>query len=81
MNSGRGFLHKAVKDQSAGGHFNISVNIVRSHLCQLSKQHVANALKGIDGSFLEMPVALLRTPLIVPAGVEHIPLVNSELWF
>lgn len=71
MNGGRGFLHKAVKDQSAGGHFKISVNIVRSDLCQLSKRHVANALKGVDGSFLETPGDLLRTPLIVPAGFGH----------
>lgn len=41
LNGGRGFHHKAVKGQSAGGHFNGSVNIVRSHLCRLSKQHGA----------------------------------------
>lgn len=78
MNGGRGFHHKAAKGQSAGGHFNGSVNIVRSHLCRLSKQHVANALKGVDGGFLQMPVGLLRTPLIVPAGFGRVPLVNSK---
>lgn len=30
-NGGTGFHHKAVKGESAGGHFNSSVNIMRSH--------------------------------------------------
>lgn len=55
MNGCRGFHHKAVKAQSAGGHFNGGVNIVRSRLCRLGKQHVANALKGVDGGFLQTP--------------------------
>ena len=32
MNGGAGFRHKAVKGESAGGHFNSSVNTTRSHL-------------------------------------------------
>lgn len=78
MNGGRGFHHKAVKGQSAGGHFNGGANIVRSHLCRLSKQHIANALKGVNSGFLQMAVALLRTPLIVPAGFGRVPPVNSK---
>lgn len=31
MNGGTGFHHKAVKGELAGGHFNSSVNIMRSH--------------------------------------------------
>lgn len=78
MNGGRGFHHKVVKGQSAGGHFNGSVNVVRSHLCRLSKQYVANALKGVDSSFLQTPVGSLRTPLIVPAGFGRVPPANSK---
>lgn len=44
---------------------------MRSNLCQLSKQHVANALEGVDGSSLETPGDRLKTPLIVPAGFGH----------
>lgn len=47
MNSGTGFHHKAVKGEPAGGHFNGSVNIMRSHLCRLSKQYIADALKEV----------------------------------
>lgn len=45
MNSGTGFHQKAVKGEPAGGHFNSSVNSVRSHHCRLSKQYIADALK------------------------------------
>lgn len=78
MNGGGGFHHKAVKGQSAGGHFNGSVNTGRSHLCRLSKQDAANALKGVDGGSLRTPVGLLRTPLIAPAGFGRVPPLNSK---
>lgn len=55
MNGGTGFHHKAVKGKPAGGHCNSSVNNVRSHPCRLSKQYIAEALKGGDGCFLERP--------------------------
>lgn len=73
MNGGTGFHHKAVKGKPAGGHFNSSVNIMRSHLCRLSKQYIADALKGGDGRFLEKPGGFLRTPLMVPTGFGHLP--------
>lgn len=72
MNGGTGFHHKAVKGKPAGGHFNSSVNIMRSHLCRLSKQYIADALKGGDGCFLERPGGFLRTPLMVPTGFGHL---------
>lgn len=73
------FIIKARKVQSAGGHFNRGVNIMRSHLCRLSKQYVAkkkqkkNPVKDSDGGLLEMPAGLLRTPLMVPAGLGPTP--------
>lgn len=50
MNGGTGFHHKAVKSEPAGGHFNTSVNIMRAHLCRLSKHYIARALKS-DAAF------------------------------
>lgn len=75
MNGGTGFHHKAVKGEPAGGHFNSSVNIIRSRLCQLSKQYIAETLKGSDGCFLERPSGFLRTPLMVPTGLGHLPVL------
>lgn len=75
MNGGTGFHHKAVKGEPAGGHFNSSVNIIRSRLCQLSKQYIADTLKGSDGCFLERPSGFLRTPLMVPTGLGHLPVL------
>lgn len=69
MYGSREFHHKAVKGQSAGGHFSVSVNIVRSHFCQLSKQHVANRYERRRRRL----VGLLRTPLAVPAGFGRVP--------
>lgn len=73
MNGDTGFHHKAVKGKLAGGHFNSIVNIVRSYLCRLSKQYIAEALKGGNGCFLERPGGFLRTPLMVPTGFGHVP--------
>lgn len=73
MNGGRGFHHKAVKGKLAGGHFNSSVNIVRSHLCRLNKEYIADALKGSEGCFLERLGGFLRTSLMVPTGFGHVP--------
>ncbi len=54
MNGGTGFHHKAVKGKPAGGHFNSSVNIVRSPpLSTQQTVYIADALKGGDGCFLE----------------------------
>lgn len=80
MNGGTGFHHKAVKGETAGGHFNSSVNTMRSHLCRLSKQYIAGALKSCDGSFLERLAGFLRTPLMVPTGFGHVPslILSSE---
>ena len=78
MNGGTGFHHKAVKGEPAGGHFNSSVNTMRSHLCRLSKQHIADPLKGGDGYFLERPAGFLRTPLTVPTGFWTRSLSDSE---
>lgn len=65
MNGDTGFHHKPVKGKPAGGHFNSSVNIMRSHFCRLSKQYFADTLKGSGGSFLERSRRFLRTPLMV----------------
>lgn len=73
MNGGTGFHHKAVKGESAGGHFNSSVNIMRSHLCRVSKQYIADTLKGSEGCILERHSGFLRTPLLVPRGFGHLP--------
>lgn len=62
MNGGTGFHHKAEEDEPVGGHFNSSVNTMRSHLCRLSKHYIADTLKGGDGCFLEKAGAFLRTP-------------------
>lgn len=69
MNGGTGFHHKAVKGEPAGGHFNSSVNIMRSHLGRLSKHYIA--LKG--GCLLERVGGFLRTTLIVPTEFGRLP--------
>lgn len=78
MNGGTGFHHKAAKGESVGGHFNSSVNIMRSHLCRLSKQYIADTLKGSDGCFLERHSGFLRTLLMVPTGFGHLPFLTMS---
>ena len=73
MNGGTGFHHEAVKGEPTGGHFNSSVNIMRSHLCRLSKQYTADTLKGGEGCILERHSGFLRTPSPVPRGFGHRP--------
>lgn len=72
MNGATGFHHKAAKGKTAGGHFNSRVNIPRTRLCQLSKQRIADALKGGDGRFLERPAGFLRTPFTAPTGCGYV---------
>ena len=73
MNGGTGFHHKAEKHETVGGHFNSSVNTLSSHLCRLSKQYIADTLKGGDDCFLEKADSFLRRPLIVPTDFGLLP--------
>lgn len=76
MNSARGYHHKAVKGKPAGGHFNSSVNIVRSRFCRLSKQYIEDALKSSNGAFWK---GFLRANRLDSANrVWTCSLINSE---
>lgn len=84
MNGGTGFHHKAGEDEPAGGHFNSSVNTVRSHLCRLSKQYITHSEReggllsskggegGSQNTFLNLPTDFGHLPWLVRRSVSKV---------